>query len=332
LATGVCPAFTATPSGFAAPTARPDFAASDAPLAQSDVNLVIANTKTAPVQVPMVAASIAIAFNSVSGLSGTPSITDAQLCSIFSGAVTSWSSVFPGASGNITVVYRSDGSGTSFSFSNHLSNVCPRPNGASSYFTTDQAFTNVIAHAGKGGSIVKYAKAVSASGNPGVATALGTTAGGIAYVETKDALDRVPALHYFKVQPHGGTTYFDPLKDFATSGKLTVSTSTNEVVSGVNSVGIAVLSAATGATQAKCLIITNPATYANFTTEYPIVGVSNLLSYYSGNHQKAAVSALLQQAAIHSTSVTTIGGSTGYAYLTDSNNHITASIINSCIN
>jgi ABC-type phosphate transport system substrate-binding protein len=332
LASGVCPAFTATPSGFGAPTAKPDFAASDAPLAQSDVNSVVAIAgATQPVQVPTVAASIAIAFHSVSGLSGTPSITDALLCSIFSGAVTSWSKVSPGASGNITVVYRSDGSGTSFSFSNHLSNVCTPPN-ASTYFTTDQTFTNVIAHAGAGGTLPKYAGAVSASGNPGVATALGTTTGGIAYVETQDAINRTGgALTYFKVQPKGGSAYYDPITNFAPTGKLTVSTTTNAVVSGVNSVGIAVLSAATGTTQGKCLIVANPASYNNFTTAYPIVGVSNLLSYYSGNAHKAAVSALLQQAAVQP-AVNTIGGSKGYAYLTDSAGQVTTAIINSCIN
>jgi ABC-type phosphate transport system substrate-binding protein len=337
LADGACPAFTATPSGFGAPTGilKPDFAASDAPLAQSDVNAVIAiSGATQPVQVPTVAASIAIAFNSVHGLSGTPSITDALLCSIFSGAVTNWSKVSSELSGNITVVYRSDGSGTTFSFANHLSNVCSRPN-ASTYFTTDPSglYTNVIAHAGAGGTLPKYAGAVAASGNPGVVTALGTTASGIAYVETKDAIDRTGgALAYFKVQPKGGTTYYDPLNDFAPSGKLSISTTTNAVVSGVNSVGIAVLSAATGTTEGKCLIVTNPATYDNFTTEYPIVGVSNLLAYYSDNAHKAAVSALLQQGAVQPAHVNTIGASTGFAYLTDAGGHITTTIINSCIN
>jgi ABC-type phosphate transport system substrate-binding protein len=333
LASGVCPAFTATPTGFAAPTSKPDFAASDAPLAQSDVNAVVAIPgATQPVQVPTVAASIAIAFHAVSGLSGTPSITDAMLCSIFSGAVTNWSQVSPGASGNITVVYRSDGSGTSFSFSNHLSNVCPTPHGAGTYFTTDQTFTNVIAHAGVGGTPAKYAASVAASGNPGVATALGTTTGGIAYVETQDAINRTGgALTYFKVQPKGGTKYFHPLTDFAPSGKLTVATTTNAVVSGVNSVGIAVLSAATGTTQPKCLIVANPASYNNFTTEYPIVGVSNLLTYYSGNAHKAAVSALLQEAAVQPVT-TTIGAGKGYAYLTDTAGQVTTTIINSCIN
>jgi len=335
LASGVCPAFTATPSGFGAPTSKPDFAASDTPLAQSDVNAVVAILgATQPVQVPTVAASIAIAFNSVSGLFGTPSITDALLCSIFSGAVTNWSKVSSGLSGNITVVYRSDSSGTTFSFANHLSNVCPAPN-ASTYFTTDPSglYTNVIAHAGVGGTLPKYAGAVSASGDPEVAAALGTTAGGIGYVETKDAIDRTGgALAYFKVQPKGGSVYYDPLKDFARSGKLSISTTTNAVVSGVNSVGIAVLSAATGTTEGKCLIVTNPATYDNFTTEYPIVGVSNLLAYYTGNAHKAAVSALLQQSAIQPAHVNTIGAGTGFAYLTDSGGNITTAIINSCIN
>ena len=190
----------------------------------------------------------------------------------------------------------------------------------------------VIAHAGAGGTVPKYAGAVSASGNPGVATALGTTVGGIAYVETQDAINRTGgALTFFKVQPKGGSAYYHPINDFAPTGKLAISTTTNEVVSGVNSVGIAVLSAATGTTQGKCLIVTNPASYDNFTTEYPIVGVSNLLAYYSGNAHKAAISALLQQAAIQP-ATTTIGASKGFAYLTDSNGHITTANINSCIN
>ena len=329
-ANGTCGDFTGTPTGFSAPTAFPDFAASDAPLAQSDVDAVVALAgKKQPVQVPTVAASIAVAYHGVTGLSGNPNLTDAQLCSIFNGTFTNWSQVFPGASGTINVIYRSDGSGTSFSFSNHLSKVCTAAGGR--FFTTDQTFTNVIAHAGPGGAAATYAASTPASGNPGMVTALAASTGGIAYVETEDALNRNGgALSYFKIQPKGGAAFYDPIADFAPSGQLSIATAKNKVVSGVNSVGQPVLTTATGTPKPNCLIIAIPNAYANYTTEYPIVGVSNLLTYVSGNPHKASVSALMQLSVTQPAS-TTIGAGKGYAYLKDANGNITAARLKACV-
>jgi phosphate transport system substrate-binding protein len=58
-------------------------------------------------------------------------LTDNDLCGIFSGKIVNWSATSAASSltpGAITVVYRSDGSGTSFLLLNHLSAVCNTTN------------------------------------------------------------------------------------------------------------------------------------------------------------------------------------------------------------
>jgi ABC-type phosphate transport system substrate-binding protein len=58
---------------------------------------------------------------------GGVSFTDNDLCNIFTGGFTNWNQTSAKAkltAGTITVVYRSDGSGTSFLFLNHLATVC----------------------------------------------------------------------------------------------------------------------------------------------------------------------------------------------------------------
>ncbi|WP_144631031.1 substrate-binding domain-containing protein [Bordetella genomosp. 13] len=87
-------------------------------------------------QIPSVATSVTIPFNKAvtSGaadldFSATDSATApdvADLCKIFSGAVTDWSDI-PGSnrSGPITVLYRDEGSGTSALLANFLRSQCP---------------------------------------------------------------------------------------------------------------------------------------------------------------------------------------------------------------
>jgi ABC-type phosphate transport system substrate-binding protein len=73
-----------------------------------------------------------------SGLTSTSTsaligLQDADLCGIFSGKITNWSTIANEsynkgknlAAGTIQVVYRYDGSGTTFIFTEHLANVCP---------------------------------------------------------------------------------------------------------------------------------------------------------------------------------------------------------------
>ena len=335
-ADNACGLFTGTPLGFSAPSpqADPNFAASDAPLAQSEYSSVInswGSAHTAPVQFPVVAGAIGILYNNTNVAS--LNVTDSQVCEIFSGVITNWTQLGATTSQAITVVYRTDGSGTSFSLSNHLSAVCTAAaefQASGDYFTTDQTFTNVVAHSGGLPS-----GAVGASGNPGVVSTIGSTAGAIGYGEIADALARSPALTYATVNSKNPTSSTDFPATF------TVTTTTGQVISGVDSTGHATLGAVTGGVDTQCLVVAVPSSYANPSSGYPIVAVSNLLGYYSGNGTNATAVGDLLGAAWNTTirrSATDIGAGKGLSWLSDSAGNIgtvssgAPGLISGCVN
>jgi ABC-type phosphate transport system substrate-binding protein len=145
-----------------------DFGASDAALVTSQVSsfVRVPSTATYPmIQVPAMGIAITIPY-SFKGLPA-PAVTlrDNDLCGIFSGKITNWNqtSANPGNQA-ITVVYRSDGSGTSFTLLTHLATpgVCTTGTGGNSNitFTATTTFaslfggtppSNFIGESGSGG-------------------------------------------------------------------------------------------------------------------------------------------------------------------------------------
>ncbi|MFM7265366.1 MAG: phosphate ABC transporter substrate-binding protein PstS [Cyanobium sp.] len=135
-----------------------DFAASDVPLASSDLSSLPGGA----VQIPMTAGAIAVAYN----MGGCDlKLSQAQLADIFSGKLTNYSQLGCTAA-PIRVVYRSDGSGTTANFTAHLAAISP---------DWKRRFGT--------GKNVKWATGVGAKGNEGVAAQLRQIPGGIGYVE-----------------------------------------------------------------------------------------------------------------------------------------------------
>ena len=120
------------------------FAGSDNTLSQTDIDTAKASPlKNNPlVQIPGIVTAIAVPFNpaphwnpkgaSVAGASSKVQLSINTLCGIFTGVIKTWShpaitkdngGVVLGT-GTITVVYRNDGSGTTFLFTNALLNQC----------------------------------------------------------------------------------------------------------------------------------------------------------------------------------------------------------------
>ncbi len=102
-------------------------------------------------------------------------LTDSDLCGIFSGKITDWSGVTNYAKdkiapGAITVVFRSDGSGTSFLLLNHLSYVCTSSN---SNFPLPLTVSTTFANAFTGGTVP--ANFIGESGSSAVANELSNT-------------------------------------------------------------------------------------------------------------------------------------------------------------
>ena len=94
-----------------------DFAASDKPLSEADAAAV----KRGAVQVPMTAGAIAVAYNNPGC---ELKLSQQQLVSIFEGKITNYSDLGCGDQA-IKVVYRSDGSGTTYNFTKSLSAFSP---------------------------------------------------------------------------------------------------------------------------------------------------------------------------------------------------------------
>lgn len=120
------------------------FSGSDDALSQTDVD----DNKAGPlknnplIQIPGIVASIAVPFKpaanwnpkggTVAGASSKVQLSTNTLCGIFTGKITAWNDAHITkdnanvrlGTGKITVVYRHDGSGTTFLFSNALINQC----------------------------------------------------------------------------------------------------------------------------------------------------------------------------------------------------------------
>jgi phosphate transport system substrate-binding protein len=133
-----------------------DFGASDESISSKDASKV----KRGVVQIPMVGGTIAIAYNKP-GCS--LKLTQKQTVDIFSGRITDYKQVGC-AAGKMSVVHRSDGSGTTYAFTNSL-----------------DAFGGWKPGVGKA---VNWPVGVGGKGNEGVSGIIRQTPGAIGYVNT----------------------------------------------------------------------------------------------------------------------------------------------------
>lgn len=131
-----------------------DFAASDEPISAKDG----AKVKRGYVQLPMTAGTIDVAYNKPGC---KLRLTQKQVVDVFQGDIKDWKALGC-AAGPIKVVYRSDGSGTTFAFTNSL-----------------KAFGGWTAGAAKS---INWPVGVGAKGNEGVAGTLVNTPGSIGYL------------------------------------------------------------------------------------------------------------------------------------------------------
>ncbi len=151
-----------------------DFGGTDAPLSESDLD------QAGLVQVPTVMGGVTIVFNLPGIQSGKLKLDGVTAADIFRGAITKWNDpaiakLNPGVKLPdlaITVSNRSDGSGTTFAFSNYLAKQ-------------SMAFKRDV---GSGTTVNWPANSVGGKGNPGVAANVQKIAGAIGYVDIADAM------------------------------------------------------------------------------------------------------------------------------------------------
>ena len=147
-----------------------DFGATDAPLTEEERATFESTYGQAPIQVPMTAGSVVFAYN----LPGVDSLelSREDYCGIVNGDITTWNDpaiaeANPGVELPdipISWIHRSDGSGTTFLFTNHIATACPN-------------------WAGGAAKTVEWPVGIGAKGNEGIAAQVAQTEGGIGYVE-----------------------------------------------------------------------------------------------------------------------------------------------------
>ena len=135
-----------------------DFGATDEPIKASEA----AKVKRGVVQFPAVGGTIAIAYNKADckGLK----LTQKQAVDIFLGKIKTWDQLKCGK-GKLTVAHRSDGSGTTFAFTNSLSAFSPE-------------WKQKVGE----GKSVNWPVGIGAKGNEGVAALIINSPGSIGYL------------------------------------------------------------------------------------------------------------------------------------------------------
>jgi phosphate transport system substrate-binding protein len=154
-----------------------DFGASDPPLKPEDEEAIGKNGSPA-VQIPMFLGAITVSYN-LPGVKSGMKLDGPTLGAIFTGKIKTWNdkaiaSLNPGVtlpSTTITVVHRSDSSGTTSGFTSFLSEVSPE-------------FKSKVGE----GKEVPWPTGTGGKGNAGVAGAVKQTVGAVGYVEQAYAL------------------------------------------------------------------------------------------------------------------------------------------------
>jgi phosphate transport system substrate-binding protein len=173
-------------------TATVDFAGDDAELAPADKK----GMKGPVLQFPLAFGAITVSYN-LPGIKTGMKLDGPTIANIFAGKITSWNdpaikALNPGLnlpSTHITVVHRSDSSGTTAGFTTYLSDVSPS---WKSSIGTDK--------------VVKWPTGTGANGNSGVAAGVKQTSGAVGYVEQAYAL--VNGFTYAAVK--NGSSYVLP--------------------------------------------------------------------------------------------------------------------------
>jgi phosphate transport system substrate-binding protein len=125
------------------------------------------------IQLPSMGLGIAIPVNDTNiTANGQATFSDNDLCGIFSGLITDFSQVTDSATapaaGRFKLVYRADGSGTTFLLTNHLNAVCRAGNtNAGVSFTATTMFASLFTALGGIGTVLP--NAVAETGPSGVA-------------------------------------------------------------------------------------------------------------------------------------------------------------------
>ncbi|MGV1048280.1 MAG: phosphate ABC transporter substrate-binding protein PstS [Solirubrobacterales bacterium] len=204
-------------TGIAQITARTvDFGASDAPLTPEQ-----AAACNGCVQIPWALSATGVGFN-VPGVKKL-NLTGSILAGIYFGKITKWNDAkikkanpgtkLPGTT--ITPVYRSDGSGDTYAFTNYLSKV-------------SKAWKNEVGFA----TSVGFGHGVGAKGNSGVTATVTKTPGAIGYISASYLI--AAGLGAAAIQNEAGNYEFPNLKNIENAASVVKSVPASNALSIVN--------------------------------------------------------------------------------------------------
>jgi phosphate transport system substrate-binding protein len=196
-----------------------DFAGSDPPEKSSEIKA----GKGPVAMFPIAFGGITVSYN-LSGVKAGLKLDGKTIADIFLGKVKTWNdpeikALNPGTSlpsSSITVVHRSDSSGTTKAFTTFLSD-------------NDPAWTKA---AGKPDKTVKWPTGTGAKGNSGVAATIKQTPGAIGYVEQAYALQN--NFTYAAVKNKAGK-YVSPTLDATSAAAVGIKVPSNLAISTINS-------------------------------------------------------------------------------------------------
>ncbi len=158
-----------------------DFGASEAPMQGDRLESFRERFPFEPLQLPLVGGYVVFAYN-LPGVDEELQFSRDTYCGMVGGTITNWND--PAIAGDnpgvdfpdlpVTWVHRSDGSGTTFVFTNHMDTICPDwPAGA--------------------GTSVDWPVGIGGQGNEGVAAAISQNEGALGYVSYAFAqLNEIP--------------------------------------------------------------------------------------------------------------------------------------------
>jgi phosphate transport system substrate-binding protein len=183
-----------------------DFGASDPPLKPAD-EATIAKNGSPAVQIPMFLGAITVSYN-LPGVASGLKLDGKTIANIFLGKITTWNApeiaaLNPGVklpSTAITVIHRSDSSGTTSGFTSYLSEVDPE-------------WKSKVGE----GKTVQWPTGTGGKGNAGVAGAVQQTTGAVGYVEQAYALEH--DFTYASVKNKAGNYVAPSLASTSASGE-----------------------------------------------------------------------------------------------------------------
>lgn len=183
-----------------------DFGASEAPIEGDRLQSFEAAYPYDPLQIPVVGGIVVLAHSIPDVGDGELVLTRDSYCGIVQGDITNWSDPTLAAANPdldlpdlpITWVHRSDGSGTTFVFTNHLDTVCPN-------------------WAAGAGTSVDWPVGIGGQGNEGVSAAIEQNEGAIGYtVYSYATLNEIPmaqvenaAGNIIEATPEAGALAFE---------------------------------------------------------------------------------------------------------------------------